>query len=495
MGNRPLLLQSSINGGANWSLDPFVFNDASSGMSGTALVAHSGLAVDDLGTLHASWVAVQSSPASYRTFYRQYDPIAATSSPIVDVTAQVAAPNITVDTTVIAVDGNGTVWLTCNGTANNAQRLAYSNMPYASNLTFTRLGPFGTGSAGKSRRVHIAADANGYIHCSYLDSSLVGTSGPYLHTYYDPTSATWSAVTILGDNTLPQDQYGSLCADALGNVHAVYMMDSGAGGTSTTVKLRYKRWDVLNGWSAEVILSDIPLANWTVIAAPYIFALACDEATATTRVVFRDLANGGALEMVELPLGAASFAPIVTLAPPTLAQHAYYSPTLRGTLYPASNNTAGDWDVTWQYRANPTTPPFDLNFQRVSTQGTASLSLSAPAVIGTSTSVDIVSPADPGGSYICGFALGDMPGIILSDARVIPLNLDDLLLFSLAPSNGVFFNTTGILGGGGEGFVVVAVPNLPALINTTVYAAFIVADPLSITGVGTISPSLPITIQ
>ncbi|HMS18157.1 MAG TPA: hypothetical protein PKA37_15035, partial [Planctomycetota bacterium] len=72
---------------------------------------------------------------------------------------------------------------------------------------------------------------------------------------------------------------------------------------------------------------------------------------------------------------------------------------------------------------------------------------------------------------------------------------DFLLNFSITPGNGVFFNNIGFLSPVGTSSVAIAVPNLPALANLTIYGAFVVEDPVTPGFIGTISAPLAMTIQ
>ncbi len=124
-----------------------------------------------------------------------------------------------------------------------------------------------------------------------------------------------------------------------------------------------------------------------------------------------------------------------------------------------------------------------------------SLTLNAPAVIGTTTTIDIQSTNDPGAPYLCALAFGTSPGIVLGDSRIIPLNYDLLLQYVLDPNQQILSNHIGSLSASSRATVNFFVPNAPVAIRATVYAAFLVANPSSFAGIGTISPALPITLQ
>ena len=69
------------------------------------------------------------------------------------------------------------------------------------------------------------------------------------------------------------------------------------------------------------------------------------------------------------------------------------------------------------------------------------------------------------------------------------------MLFTLPLNNGILFNNIGFLDTNGMATVVLSIPNLPFISGATVYAGFVVGDPQSLTGIGTISPALAITLQ
>jgi hypothetical protein len=269
-----------------------------------------------------------------------------------------------------------------------------------------------------------------------------------------------------------------------------------SGTPAGTWKFRYKTWDATNGWGPETVLFDATNAQYTGIANYRIFDVAVDANTGKAYAFYRDLSTGAQLTLVEKDLAASAFTLIQDVTTPSTALHTYYLPSIRGTLYPASNNVGSDLDLMWQFRATNGTPPYEHYFLRVS-QGPpgASISLGAAPAIGTLLPVNISSPNDPSKLFICGFAAGDTPGIMLPDMRVIPLNLDPLLDLSLMPGNGIFQNNVNTLDGNGDATALVLVPNTPVIVGLSIYAAFVIPDPMAPFGIGTISPGLTITFQ
>jgi hypothetical protein len=485
-GNRPLVLYTSGDQGQTWSPTSVTINDATSGLSGTYRTDEAAMAIDSQDVLHIVW-GNYYYPTYYAQYYRQANLTTGSLSALVNLTALTGATNTSRTTAMnVAVDQNDTVWIAGHGTTSWVTRLLMSSQPGATNLAFTDLGPISMSASAQS--VRLAVDAMGRVHCSYYRN--IG-SGEYWHRIYDPALGGWQPSTSIG-NTQPSNDYlGTLCADGLGNVHALIGVDLYTSGP--VWDFRYRRWDAANGWSAPIPLFAATPAQFTGIANYIIFALACDEATGKVTGVYRDLANGGALRIAEKDLAATAFTNLPDLTPPSLGQHEYYAPAIRGALFPTTNNTGTDLDITWRQGAAP--GPYQLIHRRVSSGGGTTLTLPAPAAIGTTVNLDLFSPTDPNQAYLCGFALGTLPGIDLGNGQVVPLNADPLLIFSLSLNNGVFFNTSGLLSAVGGATVTIVVPNLPTLVGATIYSAFVVADTGSPSGIGTISPALGFMIQ
>jgi hypothetical protein len=465
-----------------------VFNDATSGLMAPTVATNCSLAIDDQGVLHALWARFTSG--SFFQWYRNYDPLLGTASSIVDINAIVgASASVQAQTCEIALDANNIVWLGVRGTSAWTSRLLESTAPYAAGLTFTDRGSFSTSASAQNGRMIV--DVNGLIHTSFYRNL---APGQYHHRIYDPATGWGTDVSIGNGATAPHDYYASMCADLLGNVHAIIGVDTGT--PASTWSFEYRRWDAVNGWSSSTVLTTATIAEYTGIANYRIFNVACDEATGKVFAVYRDLAAGGPLRLAEKGLADPGFTVIADIQPATTGQHEYYVPGIRGALFPGSNQTGTDLDITWQWRPNGSVTPFSLQFihQSLGTP-TVSIALSGPATVGTTTTIDLLSASDPNASYVCALSLGTTPGIVLSDMRVIPVNLDDLLFLSVTPGNGILINALGSLSGAGQASLPLLVPNLPALVGLSVYSAFVVADPLDPTGVGTISPSLTITIN
>ena len=485
-GNRPLKLQVSPDGGATWLPLTVAINDPTSGLSGTNLTNGCCLAIDGTGVLHIVWASYYY-PSFYAQHYRQYDPSGGTLSPIVSLTGVTGAASTSRTSAMnIAVDASDTIWIAAHGAQNWRTHLIASQTAGASTLAFTDLGTISTSASAQNAR--LAVDNAGLVHCSYYRNT---GSGDYYHRIYDPATG-WQSSTQLGNSIPSNDYLGTLAADDLGFVHALYGEDL---GPNTTWNFFYRRWDAFGLWSAASPVFSVTTAQYSGVANYRIFALACEEATGKAIAVFRDLAAGGQLEVVQKDVAATSFTSLTPLTPPSTAQHDYYTPSIRGAMWPPFNRTGTDLDITW--RQNPTPGPYQLVFQRVATGApTPTLSLTTPATVGAATSLDISSPADPFRVFFCGFSTGTNPGTTLPNGQFVPLNDDWLVQFSMAPGNGVFFNNLSTLNAIGSASVIIAVPNIAALSGMTLYSAFVVEDPNATSWqLGTISPSLAITIQ
>jgi hypothetical protein len=109
--------------------------------------------------------------------------------------------------------------------------------------------------------------------------------------------------------------------------------------------------------------------------------------------------------------------------------------------------------------------------------------------VGTTIPVRFFSPTDPGKVVAAGAAFGRHPGTALPapDLRVIPLNADPLLTFSINP-NPIFVGFVGVLDANGVyDAATIVIPPLVSLEGLFIYIAFVVVDPAASFGIGTIS--------
>ncbi len=90
------------------------------------------------------------------------------------------------------------------------------------------------------------------------------------------------------------------------------------------------------------------------------------------------------------------------------------------------------------------------------------------------------STLEPGFTTILALSLGRSPGIPLPDGRVIPLNIDDLLLLSIQSPSTVFLtNNFGFLNANGQTTATMNLPNILGIQNLEVYAGFITINSTS----------------
>ena len=354
-GDRELILHSSEDGGTSWVQDPFVLNDATSGLNPPNATTNCALAIDGGGLLHIIWGRYYY-PSYYQQYYRNYDPVTGNASAIVNLSDTTGAvPTSRTAAMDLTVDADDTVWLAAHGPSSWVERLLRSTMPSAADLTFEDIGNISPGNSAQNSRLAVASD--GRIHCSYYRNVAPGN---YEHRIYDPSLQSWEPATTLGNTIAPNDYYGALSADLIGNVHALFVVDATSG--STLWQFLYRRWDATSGWGDPVTLFEATTDQQSGIANYRIFALACDEMTGDVSAVYRDLSNGAPLRLAEKGLTDSAFSFVEDLQPASSGLHEYYVPTLRGTLYPDFNRTGSNLHITFQNRPAPA-PPFSFVFQ------------------------------------------------------------------------------------------------------------------------------------
>ena len=360
-----LIVQSSSDGGATWSTQPPNLNDDDSGLFDPDPASQCSVAIDDQGILHVLW-GRYTYPSYFRQFYRRFDPATGDRSDIIEISTITGAPlNARTSAMDIVIDGDNTVWISGHHPSSWVEHLLRSDQPYAADDSFTDLGAFSPSASAQNTR--LAVDGSGRIHCSFYRNV---PPGLYEHRIYDPTigptgPSGWQLDTfVIGDTTGSNDYFGWLSSDSLGSVHCAYVVDSASG--SPLWSFRYRKWDEINGWSDETSLFDATSDQFTGIASYKVFNIGCDETSGTVHAVYRDLANEGALVLAQKLDTSPEFEFVEQLQPTTLGQHAYIYPTIRGTLYPAFNNTSFGLDITYQHRENPGVPPYSLIYHNAS---------------------------------------------------------------------------------------------------------------------------------
>jgi len=122
----------------------------------------------------------------------------------------------------------------------------------------------------------------------------------------------------------------------------------------------------------------------------------------------------------------------------------------------------------------------------------ASITPTGVSRIGSTVNLDLFAPQDATGLFVCGTSLGSQPGIRV-DTRVIPLNMDPLLILSLT-NPAVFFNYIGILDATGHSTALINIPNRPPLVGITIYTAFFTLRQGAPSQIGAISEEETMTI-
>jgi hypothetical protein len=338
-GNAPfdLNIARSINGGVTWSVWAKKINTETFAytLSGCTL------AVDKNSNIYAVWHRYSYSPTKHGTYIRKYDPNAGTWGKQVTI----REVNNKISTSAVALDSKGYVYVLCGHSANWRIHLFKSKNPYASALSFTDLGD--PRSATYSQTGVLTIDSNDIPHVLFYD--VYSGTGVIHHRSY---SGGWSKATPISNAARPNDKPGPMAADALGNVHMLYV-DGGVDKT-TPIYFQYRKW------SAGKISSPIQVFTHSVTqhggmatANAYIVNIAANEATGDVYVVGRDMNYGGALVLYKKTPTATKFTMVKKLRPGNTGAHYYYMPRLRGTVYPSFNRTGKLLDIA--YIRNDTT--------------------------------------------------------------------------------------------------------------------------------------------
>ncbi|RKZ30533.1 hypothetical protein DRQ36_05265 [bacterium] len=251
----------------------------------------------------------------------------------------------------MAIDSDGFVWVLTGGPSSWKATVWKSDSAYASDLNFTSVGCPSTGSC---QGVTMCIDKDNNVHCSYYDNS--SSTGYAVHRYYNGSS--WEMRDDMGDgSTGGRDHNCGMAADDLGNVHILYA--NNAGDVTGIWYFKYRKWDSVSGISDPVDLCSFPTSLYSDVCNRYISNICCNESTGDAFVIIRDLNEGGSLCLYRKTLTDTAFTLIEEITADTMGVHYYYEPRMRGTLFPAFNNTSITIDISWtEDRSGSSHEPF-----------------------------------------------------------------------------------------------------------------------------------------
>ena len=129
-----------------------------------------------------------------------------------------------------------------------------------------------------------------------------------------------------------------------------------------------------------------------------------------------------------------------------------------------ATDTAGNTEVQ---------PPIP---EAITTIPNPTLTISGTPSIGNTITFSLSDPVNPNKNYILAMSLGNTPGILLSDSRIIPLNGDGLFFLSLFYANLIgLINSQGILDNNGNAIATLTIPPY-APPGLSLYAGFVSFD-------------------
>ena len=116
--------------------------------------------------------------------------------------------------------------------------------------------------------------------------------------------------------------------------------------------------------------------------------------------------------------------------------------------------------------------------------------------VGQSTRIRLAAPIARLEPYVLGAAFTNATGIPLIDGRVIPLDLDSLLVLTFQlPGPMIFQDFQGVLDASGVGQATLHVPAAPALKGLKFKLAFVTLNPMFPVGIRVISAARDVMIQ
>jgi len=417
----------------------------------------------------------------------------------------------------LAVDPSGNVWAGSNGTQ-------VAKLDGAGNL----IGTFTVGSFPQG----IASDASGNIWVSNRTSNSVmklDTAGNILTTTPVPTAATPIGITVDQGGNAWVSGFGSAAShnmvklDNAGNIVGSFNTPSpaGFGFSFPTVGLNGNIWvahqtrvSLFQINSAGGLVNETPLPGGGLPRGCYAdglnFCWVANQGGSFHKV---DQTGTVVLTIPPTGLGTLTSAGVdgygdVWLFGSRATKFWQVDGTqLTSVVLPASSS-AWAGDMTGFHNAGNLNPSGDYDGDAASnlaeiTAGTNPMdNTSTPlnplpiqsgiATAGASVRIGVRHRSDAGLVYVMGASFGTSPGIPV-DSRVIPLNVDALLLLSLTTPV-IFANFLGVLNGTGDALATI---NLPAAtpVGFSFFVAFVTLDGAAPSGIRRISNALNITVQ
>ncbi|MFT4514781.1 MAG: hypothetical protein ACI89X_003781 [Planctomycetota bacterium] len=125
-----------------------------------------------------------------------------------------------------------------------------------------------------------------------------------------------------------------------------------------------------------------------------------------------------------------------------------------------------------------------------------SMSLSGPAQVGGTTSLDFKIQGDEGLPYVMLLSLSNATATMLPGGVSIPLVVDGVSEFTMTAGNSVLPSSVGLVNAQGEGGSALTIPSVPWLMGITLYGTAVTIDPVNFPLFRTVFPAaIPITIQ
>jgi len=489
-GQWDLAIARSTSGGKLWNLTwQTAFASNASGDFGNYEPT---LAVDGNDNLHCAWTHRPQQNQNGQTIqYNRFD--AATQKWGAEV-AIASPPSRYTRNAALGVDSKNHVYLVHAHASTGRATLFKSDKPFASDLKFTGVSPAFSGPT--VYQLSLVVDSLDQVHVAYYGGSL----SIYHHCF---TGTSWTAQALLGNADACADWPVRLCADMNGNVYAFYGVDTQAAWDKTQWNpfWEVRKWDgATQSWGQPAKVYGTTRTQYRYqgndVNNAWVISAACDEASGQVYLIYRDFDHGRYLlarwnDGEPAPTTYAQLNTTGSLAPNY--PNRFYTPQMRGSVFPAGNRTVQGLDVLYTVADELATPPlYQLVYDFFPT---ASLYSTSKPKIGTTYTLELVAPGDGGMGYQAALGLSGTSNLVPIDRRYLPVTPDPF--FYITVSNvlpAVFINFGGTLDATGKGQAKVVIPALPVLAGIAVHGTF-VTYPGGPVGVKTISNAWPFTIE